>query len=215
MLAASSEIELGAENFDAVVSSVRARLKPYAAKTTLIRLADYFAYYNDHTGKRWLKENANVFKAAYKRATESRSVAEIQGLLSKVGDAHARLLGEEILLSGTRATEALTRRGDYVVGKGGAERKVFGRALLTDSQRRERCTYSKLWSELRRVGLKPHSLRKAFATEVARSGRVGEAELLRIMGWTSMQTATSYLQPLRDEKLQSIVNSVIGGNNDD
>jgi hypothetical protein len=36
-------------------------------------------------------------------------------------------------------------------------------------------------------------------------------DLLYVMGWNSLQTAASYLQPLDDARLTSIANKVLGG----
>jgi integrase len=200
-------IEMGPTDFNAVYEQAKLKLKPYSLKTTLIRLADFWAFHGEHAPKRWLKENANVFKGAYVRRPAELTLAEAKRLLASIGDERYHALATEILHSGLRASESLVRDGDYVVGKGGATRRVFGRALLSSGERSQ-LSYSQLWRTLRAVGLKPHTLRKIFATELARSGRVGEADLLAAMGWTSMQTATSYLAPLRADKLKAIIEGV-------
>jgi integrase len=191
----------------AVHAAAQSLFAPYSLRTLMIRLADYWSFNNEHAPKRWLRENANVFRGAYVREPASITMAEAKTLVAQIGDGDYRALANEILHSGLRASESLGRTGDNVVGKGGRSRRVFYRALLSADQR-TKLTYNQLWRELRAVGLKPHTLRKVFATEAARSGKLSEQDLLTVMGWASMQTATSYLAPMREDRLAEILNEV-------
>jgi len=51
------------------------------------------------------------------------------------------------------------------------------------------------------IGLTPHSLRKLFATKLVTSGMT-LPDVCNVMGWSSMQTAMSYLQVSNETKLE-------------
>lgn len=188
---------------------LKIRLAPYALKTTLIRLSDYKSWCGDTTWKHWMKQNSNTFKNSYKKEVlHGKDFEKVNTMVADIVHPCYRELAKEILHSGLRASEALHRRGDHVDGKGAKIRRVFAGQRISDGDR-GRLTYQGLYRALRAVGLKPHTLRKVFATRLARSGRVGEADLMRVMGWSTMQTASAYLQPQRDEQLQKLVQEVI------
>lgn len=179
-------------------------LAPYSIKITMIRLADCKAFHGDASWKLWIRQNANLFKNAYKKETIDVEFKALESAILGIVQDNYRRLAQEILHSGLRSSEALHRHVDHVNGKGGKVRPVFAKPLLEQAER-SALTYKGLWAACKSVGIKPHTLRKAFATKLARSGRVGEADMLRIMGWSSIQTASSYLQPHRDAKLAEIV----------
>jgi integrase len=197
---------LPAEAFD----RLGRRLKPYSVKTAMLRLAACRAFGGDHSWSQWIKDNARVFKGAYKRSVDGLSFEEIKRRASLLTDVHTKNIVNELLHSGTRASEIRSRVGNNVVGKGSKSRALFGAATLTVEERTN-LSYSDIHNACKALGTTPHACRKAFASKLARSGKVTEVDLLKIMGWESMETAKSYLQPMRDEQLSQTIGDVLSG----
>lgn len=69
----------------------------------------------------------------------------------------------------------------------------------------ESCTFTHSYStflrELKKVGLKPHDLRKLCATELKRQG-MSDIDLMKAMGWESITTAKAYLIPLEEAAME-------------
>lgn len=172
---------------------IKAGKKPYTIKTTFIRLVDLerwagldkrFARYMEKHGRRfkhlYVKEEVKItYAEAYKR---------IMGLGSPCRE-HA--LG--MLQCGVRISESYNVQAGEVIGKGGKPRKVYGTIKETAAK-------STLTRKLKAVGLKPHMLRKLCATRLAEKG-ASPADLCKVFGWTSIETAYQYLQPKDDARL--------------
>jgi integrase len=94
-----------------------------------------------------------------------------------------------------------------VRGKGGKERILFG-----DGSAFRNINLNTLRRELKKVGLKPHSLRKLFVTRLAKRGDLTDADLCEVMGWESYETARSYIQPDRADVLANKIAAALGGN---
>jgi integrase len=185
------------------------RLKPYALKTTMLRLADYRAFLGDYSWKEFIKRNARLYKNAYTRRTEDViTFEEATRRAALLQDVQAKNIINELLHTGMRASEVRTRSGNNVLGKGSKQRKVFGQALLSDSERSE-IGYREIYSACKAIGITPHQLRKAYINKIARSGRVTEVDMLKIMGWSSLETAKSYLQPMRDDVLADTLEGIL------
>jgi integrase len=187
-------------------------MKPYALKTLFIRLSDF----ETHTGRNWgyrrfMKENARLFKHAYTKEAFNVSRDQITTLLLSIESQPVRELAVAVLRNGLRYAElcSFDKTRGLVVGKGGKVRNLLAPELLPDQHPSKR-QLGELRRELGRIGIKPHMLRKAAATLLARGGMRSE-DLLRVMGWSSLQTAASYLQPQQDAELARFASRVLGG----
>lgn len=180
---------------------------PYSIKTLFIRLADLYTWANlDNKWRRFVDENARLFKYAYKREQVNIDYTSAKARIAAIKDKEVRALAFDMLRSGMRASEALNRTGAFVEGKGGKVRRVFTQGGLPG----QALTYSRLYKELRSVGLKPHTLRKLAATELARAGLQAQ-DLMEVFGWNNIATAQWYLQPLAGELLEQKIAEVFNG----
>lgn len=172
----------------------------YTIKTTLIRASEFLKFlgYQDNPYSRYLYSNRKQLQGVYKPERLTVTFEEARARILTIPNRDTRQLALFILHSGLRSTEALSyQQGTgFVVGKGSRERAVFNAQLAPTVKG----TYLALYLALKKVGLKPHMLRKLAATKLAASG-FKDADLLKVMGWTTMQTAAIYLQPAADAEL--------------
>lgn len=184
-------------------------MKPYAITTLFIRLSHFYGWLIERglrTGpnifKDFKRKNALLFKGAYKREEINISYEEAFQLISTIKNETDRNFAFCLLRSGCRVSELQTLNNGRVQAKGKKVRRVFGLAhqssgsLYNDIQ--------SLRKSLRSVGLKPHTLRKLFATALAQRG-AGPEDLCQVMGWNSIETAYLYLQPKKDDELNKLV----------
>jgi integrase len=182
--------------------------KPYTRSTTWTRVVAFwgwrqakgFAPVGPNPYTEWRLENAKAFKNVYTSRRIGLTYEEVKGIIETLPE-DIKATASYILSNGLRWSEA-SQHGDAIVGKGGKVRPRFGEAFEGDGKL---ASYKRLRCALRNHGLKPHDLRKLFATRLAEGGRVGHADLLRILGWNSIQTAQRYLQPKKDTELSRIV----------
>jgi hypothetical protein len=176
--------------------------KPYAIKTSFIRLGEVYefgiqrgVFLGPNVWKQFIKEHANLFKHAYTREKINVTFEEAKELIAGIQNQAAREHASYILNTGLRISESYSA-SDYVKGKGGKTSKVFG----PSGDGIQKVPESTLRFHLAKVGLKPHSLRKLAATKAAERG-AELADLCEIFGWSSVATASIYLQAKRDDKL--------------
>lgn len=182
--------------------------KPYALLTLFTRLSHFYQWMIDEGHKdgpnafaRWKKRNAQLFKNAYQREKLEVTYDEAKELITGIPDQEARYAALNMLHTGVRIHELEKISGGEVIGKGGKRRKIYHKILPSKASR------DKIYAELKKVGLKPHTLRKLFATRLARAGARPE-DLCQVLGWTSIKTAYYYLQPKKDDELRSLVESL-------
>lgn len=183
------------------------KLKPYTLKTLFIRAGELQSFIGDTSNsfKRYLKANALMFKNSYVRVKVPVTYEEARSQLAKLKDPKIKKVAVAILNSGLRASEAINYDGSgEVLGKGAKMRDVF----VEENLKAEGVTYTKLYRALKPLGLKPHDLRKLAATKLAGSG-LREADLMAVFGWTSLQTASYYLQSKQKDELKALVNSAL------
>jgi integrase len=174
-------------------------LAPYSRLTTWTRVVNFWDYLieqgvvSGNPYKVFKSKNAKQFKNVYERETPEESFEEILRKVDSIEADDVRAEARLLLLTGLRASEpgSLTRNGE-VHGKGGKRRRVYAPDDYTPS--RARPSYQRLLRGLRGVGLRPHTLRKVFATELVRRG-ANPFELMEAMGWSCIATATSYVNP--------------------
>lgn len=192
----------------AYILLVKAGMKGYSIKTLFIRAATLEEYLGiTSTYKAYLAKNANIFKRVYKKERLEMTYKEARQRLEKMPTSKLKEAAMVLLGSGMRASEAINYDGSGVVtGKGGKQRAI----VVSNDLKKHAIGYFALYRYLRKIGLKPHTMRKLAATELANNG-LREADLMEVMGWSSIQTASSYLQPNRTEELKKQVNTILGG----
>jgi integrase len=181
--------------------------KPYTIATTWSRVTNFYDWLivqgkcpAPNPFKEWRNKNRRLFKHVYKRRPAPVGFEEARRRIEAISDGTIRDKCLELLTNGLRYSETLKREGKYVTGKGGKRRRVYGLPATG-----EEVPYHRIVFHLGEVGLKPHDLRKCFATEMHRRG-MDQVDLCKVMGWESFETARSYLQPKKDEELEALVN---------
>lgn len=184
----------------------------YYKLITFNRVIEFFSH--SFPGKEnpyliWKKKNARLFKYVYSRKEIGYSFEDVRKKINSIENSLIRNKALELLSTGMRYNESLTLDAstNSIVGKGNKRRKVF----ISDELKqlpKYNGSYWGFYSELNKVGIKPHELRKLFATRLAQKG-VSQINLLKIMGWESMETAKIYLQPDNDKQINNFIQEAI------
>lgn len=194
---------------------LEANQAPYSRVTTWTRVTDFYDWLQE-TGKvsgeitggnpyrTFRKRNARLFKYTYTPRLPEISFEEAVQRIETIEKDGCRELAKQIIGSGQRWAEAIQYK-DTVIGKGAKPRNVFrpNRGGTTPSK----VDYSTFRRSLRAVGLKPHTLRKLCATRLVDLG-LKEADLMKVMGWSNINTAKAYLQPKQDKELARIFEQI-------
>jgi site-specific recombinase XerD len=188
-------------------------LKPYALKTTFIRLSDFMQWQIDeaiiqgpNTYKTFMKKNAKLFKGVYEKEKIEIGFKEAVQRIKGIADTEVREKAIQLLSTGMRWTESFTLDDlGMVTGKGNKRRRVFNKQAVEFIQSKSSFA-RKLF---RATGLKPHGLRKLFANEMVKRG-FSSADLMQVMGWSDISTATSYLQAKKDDELAEKLKLLVG-----
>lgn len=173
--------------------------KPYTIKTTFVRLVDLERWAKlEPRFARYMEKHERRFKHLYQKEEVEISYEDAQRRIMELeGKSRQHALG--LLQCGVRLTESYNVTDGRVVGKGGKVRKVYGTIKETEAK----STFAR---KLKAVGLKPHTLRKLCATRLAEKGAT-PADLCKIFGWSSIETAYQYLQSKEESKLAALVES--------
>jgi len=180
-------------------------LKPYAEKTLLIR-CKHFVDYSGITPNpfcSYLKQSQTKYRHAYKKETVEITYEQARSRIEGISEPAVKQAALFLLETGLRANELGKVTEGSVIGKGGKKRVVYSDKTPINTP-----SYRSLHYELKKIGLKPHTLRKLFATKLVENGFNG-FELCRVMGWESINTATSYLQLKADEELKSRIKAIV------
>lgn len=179
-------------------------LAPYTRRTYFIRARKYHDWVGTSPNPftKFMEENAQLFRHVYEKKRPDMALEEAKGRIAQIKDSQARDAAMLLLSTGMRTCELKSYDGKTVVGKGGKRREVYG------GKKPVRCSYKKLYKHLVKVGLKPHDLRKIFATELVRNG-ANEFELTHIMGWSDINVALSYVNS-DNKKLSRLVGNALG-----
>lgn len=180
-------------------------LKPYTIKILFIRLS-HFEQWRIEQGleegpskfKQFLKSHANKFKHVYDRKEVDVDYDTALQRIRTIADQATREHAEFLLRSGLRISESYKVQDGQVVGKGGRPRKVYSDPPKT------LVPQHRLRGALARLGLKPHDLRKLLATKLVRRG-ADAATLCHVMGWSKIETAYRYIQPMQDSKIEEML----------
>lgn len=179
----------------AVYKQLTARdLSAYTIKTMFIRMSAFYSFLHPNESnpfKEFMRSHANLFKFAYKKRSVNVTFEQAAARIEQIADERDRLKARQLLASGMRYTESCaTFDGEHVFGKGRKPRRVHVPEALKLIQGR---SYSSLYRSLKKIGLTPHALRKLTATKASKLG-ASPATLMAMFGWSSMQTASAYLQ---------------------
>lgn len=171
--------------------------KPYSRVTIWTRVTDFYQFLlrrNICSGSNlyleFRQKNQRLFKNCYERRTPDINFDTAQKLLEGIDDPESRRLGLLLLHGGLRFSEGSSLQAEqgYIKGKGGKVRQIY-----TKSEARYKGTYVTFLRHLKKVGLKPHDLRKLCAQRLVELG-ANEFELCEIMGWSNLNTASSYVR---------------------
>lgn len=186
----------------------------YGRTTIWTRVTDLYqwAIDNGHISgpnpyKTFRQKNARLFKNVYTRKTPEISYDDARARIATIKDAAIRNYANQLLATGMRVAEPKTcDRDGNIIGKGNKSRRVYG---FDDSIVHNSINYQQLRRALAAIGIKPHDLRKLFATRLVDEGAT-EFELCKIMGWESIATASSYVKA-NDDRIKELVQRVQGG----
>lgn len=185
--------------------------KPYGRTTIWTRVVGFWQWTLDNnynTGENvyatFRRKNARLFKNTYQTKKPALTFKEAAALIKALPNSGDRALAMQILGSGERYSESIQRIGNEVVGKGSKRRTTY-RPGTTESNRSS--SYASFRRALKAIGLKPHDLRKLCATRLVEGG-MNEADLMEVMGWSSIVTAKSYLQPKKEEQLKKMFSQI-------
>ncbi len=190
-------------------------LKPYSRVTLWTRVTSFYQWCIDrglvksgNSYRLFREEHERLFKNAYERKTPEISFEEAQARIETIEDEVVRSKALQLLTGGLRWSESNTIRDSHVTGKGGRRRRVYC-AQDSGPSNQTAARYHTVLRALRELGLRPHDLRKLFATRLARQEGIQEADLMEVMGWKTIQTATSYLAPMRQDMLADAIRKMV------
>lgn len=198
----------GFKNPDLLLAALEPEYKPYTLKIILTRLGDLEAWAimeGRHSPPALLSELLRRcyrrFKGCYQKEKLGLSYDSAEALINSIGDREVRAHALAVLRSGLRFGESVSvnLESRTVVGKGGIMRPVFNLGEVPGVS--SELNYQRLRRGLATVGLKPHTLRKLAATKFSKI--LEPVDLMRVMGWTNMQTAAIYIQESRDEEISA------------
>ncbi len=177
--------------------------KPYTRQTIWIRVSLFWGWCNpkaDNPYVAWRKANAMAFKNAYTKERIEITYEEAKVRISAIADLAIQKRALEILGSGQRYAESC-QSGAEILGKGSKPRPNFRPELAGPPFDQ---SYHTFYRALRQVGLKPHTLRKLALTRMVDKGAT-VYDIMEVAGWSSIQTASSYIQPKETARLKDLL----------
>lgn len=191
-------------NPEAFYELIKSKYGAYTTKTIFNRVNDFMEFLGNNEFTNFFQSNKNLFKYVYQHKFVSYSFEEAREQIKKIPHVEVRKVCTLMLTTGMRIHEALKYDGSgYVIGKGAKPRPIFSNEKVTSELSEATVRYY-----CKQVNINPHDLRKLAATKLAASG-LSEADLMYTMGWSNIQTASKYLQPLRQELLEKKVKEVL------
>jgi integrase len=190
-------------------------LAPYTRVTVWTRVTHFWGWaieYGHVPGpnryKQWKDKHGRQFRNAYTPKLPEITFAEAQARIQGLADSGVRRKALELLYGGLRYTESLTydAQSKSVIGKGSKPRRVYVPPVEGEVYKG---TYRTFLRRLSEVGLKPHTLRKLAATQLARHG-VEQFDLCKVMGWVDPKTAMIYVAPLKEEEMERVFKQIQG-----
>lgn len=202
-----------------VIDYIESHYKPYSQKTNLIHLSAYVEWLKNN--KKYEEENGFAsrirgasykFKTAYEKRLPEISFKEAKEKINSIHHPEVRRLADILINTGLRVSELwkVDHAQGRVLGKGAKNRGFYGNHFEAP-----KISVTFLRTELAKYDLKPHDLRKLFATFLV-NNNYPIHEVCAIMGWSSFETAQFYLQIRSKDKLkvrlqQDLENDANGG----
>lgn len=184
--------------------------KPYTRVTTWTRVAKFWDWAiagghangtTDNLYRTFRRKNARLFKNAYVKRLPSITLEEAKARIARLSDETIKKKATDILRNGLRFNDWVDSSNGEIRGKGGKIRELLG--PIAPGQEYSK-SYNTFWRRLNEVGLKPHDLRKIFASKLAKNG-LNAFDLCRVLGWEKIQTATLYVASSTKSELKSFV----------
>ena len=176
---------------------LKAGYAPYTIKTLFIRaaaLCEFIGGKDAQICKQFIRSNSRLFKHAYQPRKVSMTYEQAMEKVSSQLAGRHKDIAIGLLVSGLRISESGAVRSDgTVIGKGAKGRAVINAAKVVRVLPSELSSFRAKLKEV--TGLTPHQLRKLAATRAVELG-AREAELMHIFGWSSIQTASIYVQAM-------------------
>jgi integrase len=157
---------------------------------------------NHNPYDKWRTKHANLFKNSYVKERLEITYEEAKARLNTISDPSIRRRAFEILGSAQRYSES-DQEGEEITGKGSKPRPNLRPELSGPSFDK---SYHTFYRALKKVGLKPHTLRKLALTRLVDKGATAY-DLMEVAGWSSIQTASSYIQPRETNRLKELLHS--------
>ncbi len=190
-------------------------LGAYTRQTSWTRVCDFYDFLinkglisiSNNPYRQWRRENARSFKNVYTRKQQQLSFRECSERIRKINNGCVVAACNAILRNGLRISELSSYTDGQVRGKGNKLRAIPGPEWFVEVD--IHTSRHLIYRELKKVGLKPHDLRKVFATHLVKHG-ANIFQLCKIMGWSNVQTAQSYVNAGSTEELNNFVKEAIG-----
>lgn len=208
-------------NAETIYNELFKTMSPYTIRTTFVRLKRLYDFCvrmellpsgaaNNPFEHYMTIVAPNKFKMAnvYKPKEVGSNYTSVKAQIQSIVDAGTRASLLFLLQTGLRVSELYKLQQDtltgnwYVKGKGGKLRSVM---FAPPEKIAGKWAMQK---ELVKLKLTFHSLRKLAATQLANSGLAAN-DLQTVFGWSSINTAQSYLQKTSDDKLKQKLNEVL------
>lgn len=200
------EAELGLEAvklWDAIKG-----LKPYTKVTTWTRVTKFWDWLikeghrdGENLYRSFRHKHARLFKNAYVKRPASITVEEAKRRIALISDEATRKKATDTLRNGLRFSDQIDHQHGEIRGKGGKVRELLGPIAPGE----DFCgSYQTFYRHLKHVGLKPHELRKIFASALAQDD-MNVFDLCRVLGWEKTQTALSYVTMSSKQELKNFV----------
>lgn len=189
---------------------------PYTIKAIVARAASLIAWGIKHqiqgfgptnTFEDLLMSSPQLFRNVYKTERLKIGFDEAVEKIKTIPQENIREACLSLLRSGLRIHEIykVNLETKSVIGKGGKERfTVWSYPSHLELPSENQIRYA-----LKKVGLKPHSLRKLLATKLARNSDFSNADIQQIFGWSSIETATKYIQPESESILKQKIQEAL------
>lgn len=172
-------------------------LNPYSRSVLWIRVTQFYDWKIEqgvHNGsnsyKTWRKKNSKAFKNCYIKTKPELTFDEALSRIRSIRRTDIRSRAFELIGSGLRYFECAQQTTGRVTGKGNKTRNSYKPQVRGPTYE---CSYETFRRHLAKIGLRPHDLRKLALTKIVELG-ANEFELCEIAGWSSINTASSYIK---------------------
>lgn len=182
--------------------------KPYTIKKLVQRAAALYKHGQDqgflskfnNPMQDIITRSPQLFRNAYKAERLKLDYDEAKNRILTIANEDVREFCMQLLKTGLRIHEAyiVNQSTSSVIGKGDKERFT----TFEWPANKEMPSEATVRRALAKIGLKPHSLRKLLATKLSRESSFSAQDIMTIMGWSSIETASKYYQPLKEETLK-------------